>query len=128
MLSDSGTSVFSKLDMQDETISKLRRLATEKDIHLSLVIHPRKNDGPDLSIHSVFGTAKSIQEADNIVIIQSKPKYRYIDVRKNRYDGTTGRAALGFNGESHRFFELTNQEVRYLDLDEGVMKEVIKKR
>ena len=76
MMSDSGSSVFSKLDMQDETIAKFRKLTSEKDIHMSLVIHPRKNDGPDLSIHSVFGTAKSIQEADNIIIIQSKPKYR----------------------------------------------------
>jgi len=84
MLSNEGHSMFSKLDMQEETIAKFRKISSDKDIHLSLVIHPRKNDGPELSIHSVFGSGKSIQEADNVIILQSKPKYRLIDVRKNR--------------------------------------------
>lgn len=94
------------------TVAKFRKIASDKNVHLSLVIHPRKNDGPELSIHSVFGSAKSIQEADNIVIIQSKPKFRLIDVRKNRYDGETGRSALGFNKDTKRFFELTKDEVQ----------------
>jgi len=74
MLNNQGGSMYGKIELQDETISTFRKIATEKNVHLSLVIHPRKNDGPELSIHSVFGSAKSIQEADNVVIIQSKPK------------------------------------------------------
>lgn len=61
---------FRKFDLQDETIEKFRRLATDNNIHLSLVIHPRKvEESEDLSIASVFGTAKATQEADNVFII-----------------------------------------------------------
>jgi hypothetical protein len=45
--------------------------ATEKNVHLSLVIHPRKEqDDTMLNISSVFGTAKATQEADNVLILQ----------------------------------------------------------
>jgi len=45
-------------------------LTTNNDIHLSLVIHPRKVDeNEDLTIASVFGSAKVTQEADNVYIM-----------------------------------------------------------
>lgn len=46
--------------MQDKAIEVFRQLATKKDIHLTLVIHPKKVDeGEDLNISSVFGSAKA---------------------------------------------------------------------
>ena len=59
-----------KFDFQDEIIEKFRRLTSNNDIHLTLVIHPRKVDeNEDLTIASIFGSAKATQEADNVFII-----------------------------------------------------------
>ncbi len=68
--------------MQDEAIERFRKMATENDVHMSLVIiiihlefikkviHPRKVDeNEDIGISSIFGTAKATQEADNIFVI-----------------------------------------------------------
>lgn len=45
-------------------------MATNNDIHLTLVIHPKKVDeSEDLTIASVFGSAKATQEADNVFIL-----------------------------------------------------------
>jgi twinkle protein len=41
-------------------IEKFRKIATNHDVHISLVIHPRKIDeNEDLSLSSVFGSAKA---------------------------------------------------------------------
>ena len=62
-----------RFDFQDEVIEKFRKIATDHDIHLSMVIHPKKVDeGEDLQIASVFGSAKATQEADNVFIIQNR--------------------------------------------------------
>ena len=51
-------------------IERFRKIATEHDVHISLVIHPKKVDeSEDLNITSVFGTAKATQEADNVFIV-----------------------------------------------------------
>jgi len=51
---------FEKFDIQDRVIEMLRNLCTNKGVHISLVIHPKKvNDGEDLNISSVFGSAKA---------------------------------------------------------------------
>lgn len=43
MLSGQARGGFERLELQDQMISKLRRLATEKNVHITLVIHPRKS-------------------------------------------------------------------------------------
>jgi len=96
-----------KFDMQDEAISKFRRFATEKNIHLILVVHPRKEKENKLDIDSIYGGAKVTQEADLVLILQSdKTKNsKYIDVRKNRYDGTLGYSNLSFDQSTLRYQE-----------------------
>jgi hypothetical protein len=43
-------------------IRRLRKFATSKQVHITLVIHPRKElEGMPLSINSVFGSAKATQ-------------------------------------------------------------------
>lgn len=103
---------MNKFDLQDQVISKFRNFATDKNVHLTLVIHPKKiDDESDLNIASVFGSAKATQEADNIFVLQNRHKYRLIDIRKNRFDGEVGRVGLGFDKDTQSFFELTNQEI-----------------
>ena len=58
---------------QDRVVAAFRTFATIHDCHVTLIIHPRKEkDSDDLTISSLFGTAKASQEADNIMIIQKK--------------------------------------------------------
>ena len=90
MLSSSGKSGFERFDAQEQALEKFRRFATENNVHLSLVIHPRKEqDDTLLNISSVFGTAKATQEADNVLILQRIDGQKMIDIRKNRYDGVS---------------------------------------
>lgn len=57
--------------MQDVALDKFRKFATEKNVHVTLVIHPRKEDeGHKLTTSSIFGSAKATQEADLVVILQ----------------------------------------------------------
>jgi twinkle protein len=70
-------------------------MATENDVHMTLVIHPRKVDeNDDIGISSIFGSAKATQEADNIFVIQNREKYRIFEVKKNRFDGELGNTPI----------------------------------
>lgn len=56
---------------QDKVIAEFRTFATKSDCHVTLIIHPKKEkDTDDLTISSIFGSAKASQESDNIMIIQ----------------------------------------------------------
>eukprot|EP00826_Nyctotherus_ovalis_P039940 TRINITY_DN387_c0_g1_i13.p1 TRINITY_DN387_c0_g1~~TRINITY_DN387_c0_g1_i13.p1 ORF type:complete len:791 (+),score=198.92 TRINITY_DN387_c0_g1_i13:903-3275(+) len=119
-----------KFDLQDSLISKLRDFATSNKVHITVVIHPKKvdEDHQDLSISSVFGTAKATQEADNIFIIQNRFKYRLLDVRKNRFDGETGRVGLGYDKNTKRFSELTDSEVEQLNKSAKTVDDIFQAR
>ena len=100
---------FNKFDYQDEIIHKLRLFATERNVHIFLVIHPRKTDEA-LKVNSIFGTGKASQEADNIFIIQNYKGLRIVEIAKNRFNGLLGKTALGFNKGSCRFFEIEDSD------------------
>lgn len=118
-----------KFDLQDKVVAQLRALATNRNIHITLVIHPRKSDEvSDLTISSVFGGAKATQEADNIFILQNRPKYRIIEVRKNRFDGELGKIPLGFNKENKQFLELSEEEVFQLHRTNISIEDVMARR
>lgn len=106
---------MSKFDMQDMVVDRLRKLATEKNVNVILVVHPRKEqDDFALGISSIFGTAKATQEADVVLILQNRKVMKdnvltpdlAIDVRKNRYDGHLGSIKLAFNSGRSSFYEL----------------------
>lgn len=84
LLSGQGRGI-ERFELQDEAVSKFRRLATEKNVHVSLVIHPRKvDDTVEINLSSIFGTAKSTQEADNVFLIQNHKGYKVLELKKNR--------------------------------------------
>lgn len=102
----SGGSSFDKFDIQDIAIEKFRKFATERDVHITLVCHPKKEEeGAKLGISSVYGSAKATQEADTVLILQSDGRRKYIEVKKNRFDGTLGMAPLFFERSSGRYVE-----------------------
>jgi len=121
---------YDKFDLQDILISKLRDFATNNKIHITLVIHPKKvdEDTQDLSVSSIFGTAKATQEADNVFILQNRYKYRLVDIRKNRFDGEIGRFGLGYDRNTKRFLELTENEVNDLNKTQKTLEDIFAAR
>ena len=89
----------------DETVSLA--LVVYSKVHVTLVVHPRKEDeSSKLSISSFFGSAKATQEADTVIIIQNDANRRkYLDVKKNRFDGTLGYTPIYFQNKSGRYVE-----------------------
>ncbi|XP_062331251.1 twinkle protein, mitochondrial [Osmerus eperlanus] len=91
-----------KFAVQDHIIGAFRRFATNSSCHVTLIIHPRKEeDDRELQTASIFGTAKASQEADNVLILQEKklvtcPGRRSLQVAKNRFDGDVGIFPLEF--------------------------------
>lgn len=72
MLGTSAGKGFERFDQQERALDLFRQFATSKNVHITLVVHPRKEaENTPLGISSVFGTAKATQEADNVIIVQS---------------------------------------------------------
>uniref|UniRef100_A0A8C6JHV8 Twinkle mtDNA helicase n=1 Tax=Melopsittacus undulatus TaxID=13146 RepID=A0A8C6JHV8_MELUD len=98
-----------RLAAQDYIVGAFRKFATDNNCHITLVIHPRKEDDEkELQTASIFGSAKASQEADNVLILQDRklasgPGKRYLQVSKNRFDGDVGVFPLEFNKTSLTF-------------------------
>lgn len=94
---------FERFEVQDRAIELFRGFASEKNVHITIVIHPRKeDDDAPLMTSSVLGTAKATQEADNVIILQKGKHYRYLDVKKNRFDGELGTVPYRFEKPTGR--------------------------
>jgi twinkle protein len=119
MLSQQGRSNLDKWDLQDSAIAEIRRFATERDVHITLVVHPRKDVGDQLDINSIFGSAKVTQEADNVVILQTGNHFnnhtRSLDIKKNRYDGTLGAIPFKFIRESSKVYTCKSMVCVFVD-------------
>lgn len=131
MLSDQAQG-YQKFDLQDKVTSLLRKVATELDVHVCLVVHPKKvEDDTQLSAGSIFGSAKTSQEADNVLILQKSadiPGYRMLQVVKNRYDGEVGQAGLAFNKDTKRYLELNKIERDLFAKEEGDVTKLLERR
>jgi len=98
----SGNGGVDRFTKQDQCIEMFRKFATLHNVHVTLVIHPRKDSEEKLSIHSIFGGGKATQEADNVILLQtveeedSVVKKKYIEVVKNRFCGDLGKIPLWF--------------------------------
>ena len=96
-----------------------------------MIIHPKKvEDDNNLTVGSIFGTAKISQEADSIMILQKNnlQNYRQLQVKKNRFDGEVGEVSLLFNPDNKRYFEITPSERQILLQSHGDYKKIIKER
>ncbi|KAG7507128.1 twinkle protein, mitochondrial [Solea senegalensis] len=98
-----------KFAVQDHIVGAFRKFATNSSCHVTLIIHPRKEeDDRELQTASIFGSAKASQEADNVLILQEKklvtcPGRRSLQVTKNRFDGDVGIFPLDFLKSSLTF-------------------------
>mmetsp|Transcript_12111 Transcript_12111/g.32666 ORF Transcript_12111/g.32666 Transcript_12111/m.32666 type:complete len:94 (+) Transcript_12111:228-509(+) len=86
-----------------------------------------------LTLSSVFGGGKvgtkqtsaavtpyieycqATQEADNVLILQKGDAYKFIDVKKNRFDGDLGRIPISFRKDAGVYRELGDQEVQQIE-------------
>ena len=58
---------------QSNAIGEFRRFASLKNVHVTIVIHPRKGDeAKTLTTSSIFGSVRASQEADNVMILQAR--------------------------------------------------------
>ena len=107
MLSGQGNNSrnnFGKFEAQENALEKFRKFATANNVHITLVIHPRKEDDDTLlNMSSIFGAAKATQEADNVLILQRMKEEKFLDVKKNRFDGSLGRVNLFFDPQSNMY-------------------------
>ncbi len=88
-------------------MEKLRKFATDRNVHLTVVVHPRKEDDQTpLGLSSFYGSAKATQEADIVLILQQNGSEKHIQVKKNRFDGTLGSAPLFYDSASGRYEEV----------------------
>ena len=100
------TSTFDKFDVQDAAIEKFRKFATDRNVHLTLVCHPRKEaEDTRLNISSFYGSAKATQEADTVLILQNERGKKSLEVKKNRFNGDLGHIPLYFDRPSGRYTE-----------------------
>ncbi|CAB3365684.1 Hypothetical predicted protein [Cloeon dipterum] len=121
-LGDSESRFIDRFYRQDQVIQAFRSFATATNCHVTLVVHPRKEtEGVDLTVNSIFGSAKASQEADNILIIQTTAtsdmkQRKFLQVCKNRFSGDLGIMQLNFNKDAMSFAKKTapvkNMEVK----------------
>ncbi|KAI9483413.1 MAG: P-loop containing nucleoside triphosphate hydrolase protein [Benjaminiella poitrasii] len=114
MLSQQAGNGKDKWELQDNAIAEIRKFATQQDVHITLVVHPRKENNmtDELDINSIFGSVKVTQEADNVMILQkSKTDHRSLDIKKNRFDGTLGTIHYRFDRNTFKICELTKEEM-----------------
>ncbi|TPP65802.1 Twinkle protein mitochondrial [Fasciola gigantica] len=78
LLGSSGNTFEERFQRQDRFVQKLRSFASHKGAHLTIVVHPRKEDfDRRLSISSLYGGGKIAQEADNILLLQTENNTAY---------------------------------------------------
>jgi len=57
-----GFTNYDRWHLSDRVIEACRQFASSKNVHLTLVVHPRKEEETSqLTISSVFGSAKATQ-------------------------------------------------------------------
>ena len=124
---------YNKFDLQDTVVSKLRQLATRHNVHIFLVVHPKKvEDDRHLNSSSIYGSSKITQEADNVFILQKSPddvpNYRKLQLVKNRFNGVTDETALAFNPDSRRYFEMHYMEAKAFSENNGDIRKLMDSR
>lgn len=79
-------------------------------------------------MHSIYGSSKATQEADNVWIIQNRDNFRIFDVKKNRFDGEVGKTAIGFDRSCKRFSQLNKNELLQLFNKDSSMDDILSSR
>uniref|UniRef100_A0AC35UGK0 SF4 helicase domain-containing protein n=1 Tax=Rhabditophanes sp. KR3021 TaxID=114890 RepID=A0AC35UGK0_9BILA len=93
-LSNDKSNSYDQYQTQDRFVGLLRSLATNYNVHVTLVVHPRKHSSDaTLELADVGGTGRVTQEADNVYAITRKRTgdgkvKKYLTILKSRYGGS----------------------------------------
>ncbi|MGZ3773000.1 MAG: bifunctional DNA primase/helicase [Pseudobdellovibrionaceae bacterium] len=121
MTAKKGGHGTSKFAVQDDALYEIRQFSTKRQVHTSVVIHVGKSeDYGEIDPSNLSGTAKAYQECDNMILIQKAKEYRYLDVRKNRYDGDLGKIPYQYDKGSRLIYEISAEEVEALKSGEDL--------
>ncbi|ORZ30195.1 P-loop containing nucleoside triphosphate hydrolase protein [Catenaria anguillulae PL171] len=114
-----------KFWIQEQAIHSIRSFATQHQVHIMLVVHPRKpptdNRGTvvqELTVDSIAGSAKVTQESDNVLLLQRIRNIARLDVAKNRHCGCLAQIPLSFDPATLRYEELASKKLKAKD-DKG---------
>lgn len=66
----------------------------------------------------IFASQSGIPEAFVVFCRQQIGKLRYLDVQKNRFDGTRGKVPFSFNRETLRYQEISAEEADAMAMEE----------
>merc|ERR550525_978437 len=120
----SGSGNIDRFTKQDQCVEMFRKFATLHNVHVTLVIHPRKDQEERLTIHSIFGGGKATQEADNVLLLQTEDtegpvKKKSLEIVKNRYAGDLDSMPLVF---SKPFLSFSRKALDLMKMDPPVKK------
>lgn len=95
---------------QSSFTGRLVAFSKRLDVHVHLVAHPRKTNGP-LSADDVGGSSDITNRADNVFKVERAPEDKGLDysslltILKNREFGARGQIKLDYNELSRRLYE-----------------------
>ncbi len=96
---------------QGRMVGKLKDFAYNKNVHVHLVAHPRKNDGR-LTKNDVAGSKEITNRPDNVFGVyrckeEDKTHYQgYLDIFKNRWSGLEQKdAGLQYDSKTKRIYQ-----------------------
>ena len=97
---------------QAKFVRSLKEFAKTHNVHVHLVIHPKKTEG-ELDKNSVSGRADNTNIADNVIAIEKNSGDGDYDATlkliKNRRTGQMVRLILKFDEKSKRFYQLDSK-------------------
>lgn len=112
-----GSSADDAYMSQDNTIRMLRELATFTDVHITVICHPRKTSNVSkkdgyafLTEYDLSGRARSVQEADNVIILQTSQDVEsgvrkdWIQIHKCRH-GELGKIGVKYNRDTKTYLQ-----------------------
>ncbi|GBM47259.1 Twinkle protein, mitochondrial [Araneus ventricosus] len=88
---------FDSLRIQEMIFASIKDIGRKLKCHMTIVIHPRKEQKSELNNNSIAGTGLAIQQADNIMFLQTARESPYLEITKNRYAGLKGSIGLEFD-------------------------------
>jgi len=118
MVGAGGGGNLDRFSKQDHCVERFRKFATLQNVHVTLIIHPRKELEEKLSVYSIFGGGKATQEADNVLLLQEESveesmlKRKSLEIAKNRYAGDLGEMPLQFTKPILSFSKTAGERYR----------------
>jgi hypothetical protein len=113
-----------KFDQQNRVIDMVRDFKKERQIHVSLLAHPRKYDAnKEMTEMDLFGSVKLSQDADNVFVIDPTGEYMRFTIRKCRKMGAYVQGA-GTQSRKHFHYRFDKASETAVEVDMHLMQQL----